>query len=62
LCNNNIIVLKASELLYFNQKITAVEAERCGLVTQVFPNDRFQAETGKRIQEMAELPVKVSNK
>lgn len=56
------VVLKfpqASELLYFNQKFTAKQAEACGLVTQVFPHDRLQAETSKRIQDMAELPIKV---
>ncbi|XP_021944602.1 enoyl-CoA delta isomerase 2 [Folsomia candida] len=49
---------KASELLFFNQKFTARQAEECGLITQVFPNDRLQAEAWKRINDMAELPVK----
>jgi len=49
---------KASELLYFNQKISAAEAERLGLVTAVYPHDRLQEEAWKRVKEMAELPIK----
>ncbi|ODN01204.1 Enoyl-CoA delta isomerase 2, mitochondrial [Orchesella cincta] len=49
---------KASELLYFNQKITAAEAEKLGLVTQVIPHDRLEAEAWKRVRDIAQLPLK----
>lgn len=50
---------KASELLFFNQTITAKEALECGLVTKLFPHDKLETEAWKRVHEMAELPVKV---
>jgi len=49
---------KASELLFFNQKITAAEAEKVGLVTAVIPHDRLAEEAGKRVKDIASLPVK----
>ncbi|CAG7831247.1 unnamed protein product [Allacma fusca] len=49
---------KANELLLFNAKITARQAEATGLVSEVFPENTFAAETAKRVQAMAQLPVK----
>jgi len=49
---------KASELLFFNSKITAKEGEACGLITKVFPDDKLQTEAWQRINAMAKLPVK----
>ena len=37
-------------------KLTAVEARDCGLVTDVFPHDKFTEEVQNRIQAMAKLP------
>jgi peroxisomal 3,2-trans-enoyl-CoA isomerase len=49
---------KASELLLFNAKMTAKQAEAAGLVSAVFPHEAFEAETTKRVQAMAQLPLK----
>jgi len=49
---------KAGELLYFNQKFSAKQAEAAGLVTAVFPHETFQSEAWKRVKDMAELPIK----
>ena len=37
-------------------KLTAVEARDWGLVTDVFPHDKFTEEVQNRIQAMAKLP------
>ncbi|KAK3086784.1 hypothetical protein FSP39_023346 [Pinctada imbricata] len=47
---------KASEILLFNKKITAVEACERNLVTEVFPDHAFKSETETRIQQYAKLP------
>ncbi|XP_033755421.1 enoyl-CoA delta isomerase 2, mitochondrial-like [Pecten maximus] len=47
---------KASELLIFNRKITAVEAMERNLVTEVFPDHSFQQETTTRVAKFAKLP------
>lgn len=49
---------KANEMLLFNSKITAKQALEAGLLTAVFPDDSFEAETRKRVEEYAQLPVK----
>lgn len=49
---------KANELLLFNKKITAAEAYKLGLVTEVFQDANFQAEVWPRLKEWSELPVK----
>ena len=42
--------------------LTAVEARHCGLVTDVFPHDKFTKEVQNRIQAIAKLPPpKVEN-
>ena len=46
-------------MLLFNKKLTAQEAERVGLVTEVLPADTFQQEVMARLQKHAKLPVKV---
>jgi len=48
--------LKANEMLLFNAKLTAAEASDLGLVTQVFPDDVFQAQVWEKIKVMAALP------
>nr|XP_023656056.1 enoyl-CoA delta isomerase 2, mitochondrial isoform X1 [Paramormyrops kingsleyae] len=47
---------KASEVLLFNKKLTATEACRLGLVTEVFPDGSFQAEVWARLRAYAKLP------
>jgi peroxisomal 3,2-trans-enoyl-CoA isomerase len=51
--------LKANEMLLFNKKITAVEACKLGLVTQVFQDANFQSEVWPKIKEWSELPINV---
>ena len=48
-------------MLLAGRKLTAVEARDCGLVTDVFPHDKFREEVQNRIQSMAKLPPKVKN-
>ena len=48
--------LQANEVLLFNAKLTATEASDLGLVTQVFPDDQFQAQVWEKINGMAKLP------
>lgn len=45
-------------MLLFNKKLTAAEAEKCGLVTEVLPDASFQREVWPRLQALAQLPVK----
>lgn len=47
---------KASELLLFNKKVTAVQACELGLVTEVFPDSSFQSEVWSRLKAYAKLP------
>ncbi|XP_033104319.1 enoyl-CoA delta isomerase 2, mitochondrial-like isoform X2 [Anneissia japonica] len=47
---------KANEVLLFGRKLTAKEAFDRGLVTDVFPDDKFQEETQKRVDGYAKLP------
>nr|XP_058972975.1 enoyl-CoA delta isomerase 2-like [Pocillopora verrucosa] len=49
---------KSNEMLLAGRKLTAVEARDCGLVTDVFPHDKFTEEVQNRIQAMAMLPPK----
>uniref|UniRef100_A0A667ZN72 Enoyl-CoA delta isomerase 2 n=1 Tax=Myripristis murdjan TaxID=586833 RepID=A0A667ZN72_9TELE len=49
-------VAKASEVLLFNQKLTAAQACQQGLVTEVFPDSSFQAEVWTRLKAYAKLP------
>ncbi|XP_014036105.2 enoyl-CoA delta isomerase 2 [Salmo salar] len=47
---------KASEMLLFNKKLTAVQACAQGLVTEVFPDSSFQTEVATRLKAYAKLP------
>uniref|UniRef100_A0A3Q3JWP8 ACB domain-containing protein n=1 Tax=Monopterus albus TaxID=43700 RepID=A0A3Q3JWP8_MONAL len=47
---------KASEMLLFNKKLTAVQACELGLVTEVFPDSSFQSEVWARLKAYAKLP------
>ncbi|XP_078544172.1 enoyl-CoA delta isomerase 2-like isoform X2 [Lissotriton helveticus] len=47
---------KASEVLLFNKKFTAVEACDLGLITEVFPDNTFQDQVWARIKDYAQLP------
>ncbi|KAJ8277026.1 hypothetical protein GJAV_G00070630 [Gymnothorax javanicus] len=49
-------VAKASEMLLFNKKLTAVEACQRGLVSEVFPDSTFQTEVWARVEAYAQLP------
>ena len=53
--------LKASEVLLFGKKISAVEAEDLGLVTKVFPAAELDSLIWPKLKEMSELPPTVSN-
>ncbi|XP_076028857.1 enoyl-CoA delta isomerase 2-like isoform X2 [Oratosquilla oratoria] len=48
---------KATELLLFNKKITAHEAEKIGFVSEVFPDSSFQQEVWPRLQALSKLPI-----
>ncbi|KAF2363356.1 Crotonase superfamily [Trinorchestia longiramus] len=48
----------AAEMLYFNKKMSAREAQQCGLVTEVLPHDKLQQEVWPRLQALAKLPPK----
>lgn len=47
---------KANEMLLFNRKITAAEAKDRGLVSDIFPDHSFQAETTKLMEQYASFP------
>ncbi|EFX90048.1 hypothetical protein DAPPUDRAFT_94237 [Daphnia pulex] len=48
--------LKASELLLFGQKIAAIEAEKLGLVTKVFPAAELDSLIWPKLKEISDLP------
>uniref|UniRef100_A0AAY4BY62 ACB domain-containing protein n=1 Tax=Denticeps clupeoides TaxID=299321 RepID=A0AAY4BY62_9TELE len=52
---------KASEMLLFNKKLTAMEACQVGLVTEVFPDSSFHKEVWSRLKSYAKLPKNVSS-
>lgn len=47
---------KATEVLLFNKKLSAVQACELGLVTEVFPDSSFQTEVWRRLRSYAKLP------
>ncbi|KRX95249.1 Enoyl-CoA delta isomerase 2, mitochondrial, partial [Trichinella pseudospiralis] len=47
---------KAFEMLLFNRKITAQEAKRRNIVTEVFQQDTFSEQVNKRIEQLSALP------
>jgi len=54
-----LISSQAAELLIFDAKYTAVQAQQCGLVSEVIPHDRFEAEAWEKVKKISQLPVKV---
>uniref|UniRef100_A0A6B0V9L6 Putative enoyl-coa hydratase/isomerase n=1 Tax=Ixodes ricinus TaxID=34613 RepID=A0A6B0V9L6_IXORI len=51
-------IARACEVLMLNTPLSAKEAQKCGFVSECFPDASFQEETQKKIQEMAKLPAK----
>jgi peroxisomal 3,2-trans-enoyl-CoA isomerase len=51
--------LKASEVLLFGKKISAMEAEALGLVTKVFPDAELDSLVWPKLKEISELPPSV---
>lgn len=51
--------LKSSEVLLFGQKMTAVEAEKIGLITKVFPAAEADTIIWSKLKEISQLPPKV---
>ncbi|CAD5111462.1 DgyrCDS773 [Dimorphilus gyrociliatus] len=47
---------KATDVLMFNRKLTAAEAEKCNLVSQVFPSESFETEAFEKVKEYSSLP------
>ncbi|KAK8753661.1 hypothetical protein OTU49_001003 [Cherax quadricarinatus] len=48
---------KAAEILMFNKKVTAREALKLGLVTEVIPDANFPEDVWPKIYDMAKLPL-----
>jgi len=48
--------VKANEMLLFNKKLSANEAQQLGLVTQVFPANTFQKDAWEKVKYIASLP------
>jgi len=49
--------VRANELLMFNKKITARQAQDLGLVTAVYPENSFEAEVWPLVRSYAKLPT-----
>ena len=47
-------------MLLAGRKLTATDAFNCGLITDVFPHDKFADEVQNKVQTMAKLPPKVN--
>lgn len=50
---------RASEILMLGERITAEQALNWGLVTRVFPDDRFDAEVKSFAEKIATMPTRV---
>ena len=50
---------RALEMFALGRVMGAKEAENCGLVTRSFPEVDFEVEVGKKIDDLAEMPIKV---
>ena len=50
---------QACDMMLFNKKLNATEAQACGLVTAVLPSNNFESEVSRLVTKMADLPVKV---
>ncbi len=57
-----ILLGQSNELLVFCNKMAASEALESGLVSHVYTESEFKAESWKRIKEMTSLPVNVSQR
>ncbi|XP_047502356.1 enoyl-CoA delta isomerase 2-like isoform X2 [Penaeus chinensis] len=51
-------LLPLYDAVYATERISAAEAYKVGLVTEVFPEATFQQEVQQRLQAMAKLPLK----
>ena len=46
-------------MLLYGRKLSAVEANNWGLISDVIPHSRFREEVNKRIKHLASLPPEV---
>lgn len=53
--------LKASEMLLFNVKVTAIEAESFGLVTKAYSKESLNSIVWPRLKMLSELPKLVGS-
>ena len=49
-------LFQANEVLLFNAKLTAQEACDLGLVTKVYPDEKFKEQVWEKVNGMAKLP------
>ncbi len=49
---------KASALMMLGDKISAIDAEKMGMIYKVFPDESFQEEVEKIAQKLANMPTK----
>ncbi len=47
---------RASELFYTAEQLSAAEARRIGIVYDVYPDDKFEEEAGKLLENLAAMP------
>eukprot|EP01124_Arcella_intermedia_P024665 TRINITY_DN4217_c0_g2_i1.p2 TRINITY_DN4217_c0_g2~~TRINITY_DN4217_c0_g2_i1.p2 ORF type:complete len:123 (-),score=20.66 TRINITY_DN4217_c0_g2_i1:470-838(-) len=47
---------KANEVLLMGRELSGMEAERANLVSEVIPEEKFEAEVLRRAKEMASFP------
>jgi len=52
-------LVKSNEMLLFSKKVTADEALKAGLVTEVFPVSTFDSTVWLKLKEISELPPQV---
>ncbi|ESO07875.1 hypothetical protein HELRODRAFT_110189 [Helobdella robusta] len=46
---------RANDILMFNKKLSAEDARRDGLVTEVYPSETFEADVWKKVEEISNL-------
>ena len=51
---------KASEILLLGKKITTIEAEKLGLITEIIPSSSFESVVWPKLKELSELPPLVN--